>query len=588
MLTKGSTANECGGGEKLSADAGAWGAPTVLEAWMGAAPGLKWRTIANAAMAQATTAVSTLSQTAASSVPRNDATGKALPRRAGAAGRARQLPLLIAAAVLLVAGYAALDRFVLSKRLPENAGAKAPIAPGDASVPSVALDQSIAVLPFVDMSEKRDQEYFSDGLAEELIDQLTKIPHLHVIARTSSFSFKGKSEDIPTIAAKLKAAHILEGSVRKSGDRLRVTTQLISAGSGEDLWSETYDRQLKDVFQVQDEIAGAVVSALKLKLSPGQQATSSHRTSNTDAYTQYLLGRQLLERSGTDDFRHAVAAFSKAVELDPGYAAAYAELAVAQASVSDRTVDAPLFQQSLKTADRAVELAPEEAEGYAARGYLRRFNWDWAGAQADLTKAVALDPGDSTVQFRYATLQATLGRRAEAITALQKSTSLEPLSTVSWAILGGRLIADRQYAAAHETLRRALEIQPDSNYALYNLGMLQMLEGNVGQALATFHRIDGEVYGLSGVAMAEYSLGQTRESGQAVDALIARFPRGADYQIAQTYAWCGNKDKAFEWLEHAYQTHDGGMAQIKDDIALSSLRTDVRFAQILRKLQLPQ
>jgi TolB-like protein len=200
---------------------------------------------------------------------------------------------------------------------------------------ALALEQSIAVLPFVDMSENKDQEHFSDGLAEELIDQLTRIPHLHVIARTSSFSFKGKSEDIPTIAMKLKVANVLEGSVRKSGDRLRVTTQLIRADTGEDLWSETYDRQLKDVFQVQDEIAGAVVAALELKLSPGQQASSSHRTSNTEAYTQYLLGRQLLARTGTDDFRNAVAAFSKAVELDPGYAAAYAELAVAQASVAE-------------------------------------------------------------------------------------------------------------------------------------------------------------------------------------------------------------------------------------------------------------
>jgi TolB-like protein/tetratricopeptide (TPR) repeat protein len=499
--------------------------------------------------------------------------------RGAGSGRSRSLLLLLVVAVLLVIGYAALDRFVLSRRT---------TAPLNASAPIVAPEQSIAVLPFVDMSEKKDQEYFSDGLAEELIDQLTRIPHLHVIARTSSFSFKGKSEDIPTIASKLKVAHILEGSVRKSGDRLRVTTQLIRADSGEDLWAETYDRQLKDVFQVQDEIAGAVVSALKLKLSPGQQASSSHRTSNTEAYTQYLLGRQLIGRGETDDFRQAVVAFSKAIDLDPGYAAAYAELAVAQASVADRTVDAALFQQSLKTADRAVALAPDEAEGYAARGYLRRFNWDWAGAQTDLEKALSLDPGDSTVQFRYASLLATMGRRTEAIAALQKSTSLDPLSSVSWAILGGRLTTDRQYAAAHDALRRSLEIQPDLNYALYDLGMLEMLEGNAAQALSTFHRIDGGVYGLSGVAMAQHSLGRAGESDQAVDALIAKFPRGADYQIAQAYAWRGDRDKAFHWLDSAYQSHDGGMAQIKDDLALASLRNDGRFTEMLRKLQLPE
>jgi TolB-like protein len=199
---------------------------------------------------------------------------------------------------------------------------------------------SIAVLPFVDMSEKKDQEYFSDGLSEELIDMLTKIPELRVPARTSSFYFKGKSETIATIARTLGVANVLEGSVRKAGNQLRVTAQLIRADNSYHLWSETYDRELKDVFKVQDEIAGAVVNALKLKLAPGQQAEHAHGTANTEAYMRYLLGRQLYFRANdAEGFSQAISAYQNAIALDPDYAAAYAGLALAKAFRADLVGD---------------------------------------------------------------------------------------------------------------------------------------------------------------------------------------------------------------------------------------------------------
>jgi TolB-like protein len=438
------------------------------------------------------------------------------------------------------------------------------------------------------MSEKKDQGYFSDGLAEELIDQLAKIPGLHVIARTSSFSFKDKSEDIPTIAKQLNVANVLEGSVRKAGNRLRVTTQLIRADSGEDLWSETYDRQLKDVFQVQDEIAGAVVGALKLKLAPGQQASNAHRTSNTEAYNQFLLCKQFAARSRTDDYQRAMAACRKAIELDPGYAAAYAELAVAEALVADRTVDTALLKQAQARADKAIEMAPDEADGYAARGLMRRFEWDWTGAQADLEKALALDPGDIRVQQRYGFLLGSLGRVPEAIAAMRKATNLDPLSSLSWTSLGGELIANRQFAAAHEALQHALDIDPESSYALFNLGMLQLLENHAAQAVATFRPIGDEVFGPTGTAMAEHTLGHADASKQALDPLIAKYSNAAAYQIAEVYAWRGEKDLAFEWLDRAYRQRDGGMAQIKEDPTLASLHDDARFAALVRKLKLPE
>jgi TolB-like protein len=495
--------------------------------------------------------------------------------------------LLVIASIVIAVAYYVVDRNFLSTRAAKTAPASVPLAQSAPPAASTVAKNSIAVLPFLDMSEKKDQQYFSDGLAEELLDLLAKIPGLRVIARTSSFSFKDKSEDIPTIAKQLNVANILEGSVRKAGSRLRVTTQLIRADTGEDLWSETYDRQLKDVFQVQDEIAGAVVSALKLKLAPGQQASNVHRTSSTEAYNQYLLCRQLGVRARLEDYQRAVAACRKAIELDPGYAAAYAELAVAEASVADRTVDAAMFLQSLALADKAVAMAPNEADGYAARGYLRRFSWDWTGAQADFEKALALDPGDIRVQRRYGLLLGSLGRLPEAIAAIKKATSSDPLSSLSWQLLGGTLIVDRQFAAAHEALQRALDIEPDSNYALYNLGTLQLLENRAADALATFRQIGDDVFSPTGIAMAEHSLGHPKESQQALDALIAKYAQGAGYQIAEIYAWRGEKDHAFEWLDRAYQQHDGGLSGIKEDPVLASLRDDARFTAIVHKLQLP-
>jgi TolB-like protein len=496
--------------------------------------------------------------------------------------------MLVIASIFIAVAYYVIDKNFLSKRAVNAAPASVPLTPPAPLAAGPVAQNSIAVLPFLDMSEKKDQGYFSDGLAEELLDQLAKIPGLHVIARTSSFSFKDKSEDIPTIAKQLNVANILEGSVRKAGSRLRVTTQLIRAATGEDMWSETYDRQLKDVFQVQDEIAGAVVGALKLKLAPGQQASNAHRTSNTEAYSQFLLCRQFAERTKLDDYQRGVAACRKAIELDPGYAAAYAELAIAEVFVGDRTGDAALLQQAHATADKAVAMAPDELDGYAARGFLRQFSWDWTGSQADLEKALALDPGDIRVQLRYGSLLLGLGRIAEGIAAMKMATSSDPLSSMSWTFFGWGLIANRQFAAAHEALRRALDIEPDSYFALYYLGTLQLLENNAAQAEATFHQIGDEVFGPTGIAMTEHTLGHSDASRQALDPVIARFAHAAAYQIADVYAWRGEKDHAFEWLDRAYQQRDGGLAQIKEDLLLASLRDDPRFAAIVRKLQLPE
>src|SRR6266700_548872 len=348
-----------------------------------------------------------------------------------AVSRSRLLWVVVAL-VVVVAGYLVVDRFSAARRNTQTEAVSVPSTATPAVQPNSPTpsvnpisERSIAVLPFVNMSSDKDQVYFSDGLSEELIDLLTKVPDLRVPARTSSFFFKGKSEKIPAIARELGVAHLLEGSVRKVGNRLRVTAQLIRADTGYDIWSETYDRELKDVFKVQDEIAGAVVAALKLKL-PSAQNTSAHRTANTEAHNQYLLGLQSFNRRNADGYGRAVDFYRKAIALDPNYAAAYAGLSFALFYVADTRGDATMLPEALATAEKAVALAPEQSDGYVARGRFRStFGFDWAGAQADYAKALEGDRGDSTARRRYAQLWGTLGRLPEAVAHAKKASELD-------------------------------------------------------------------------------------------------------------------------------------------------------------------
>ena len=501
---------------------------------------------------------------------------------------------IAAAAILGTIGFTLHRETVTQARIAANAVAVPASRLADTLAPaslgeSAASTQSVAVLPFVDMSEKRDQQYFSDGLSEELIELLSKIPDLRVPARTSSFYFKGRAEKLETIAAELHVANVLEGSVRKAGNRLRVTAQLIRADTSEHLWSETFDRNVRDVFKIQDEIAAAVVSALKIKLAPGKRATNLQRTSSPEAHNQYLLGRQFFERGTLDSFRRAAQAYRKAIELDPGYAGAYAGLAIAESYVADPSGDAAGQQQALAAADKAVELAPDEADAYAVRAYMRlRRTWDWSGAQADFEQALTYDSTNSALQWLYVVLLDEFGRLPEATAAAKKATELDPLSAAAWLVFSWRLDGNRQFAAAHEALRRALEIQPESPIILASLGGLQLDEGNATEALTTFRQVSDEEVRLYGVAKAEHTLGHAKESQQALDQFIANAGQAKAYDIAELYAWRGEKDKAFEWLDRAYQQRSSDLHGFRKNPVFASFRGDARFAALLRKMNLPQ
>jgi len=449
------------------------------------------------------------------------------------------------------------------------------------------------VLPFVDMSQTKDQEYFSDGLSEELLNLLAQVPQLRVIARTSSFAFKGKEVGVAEIARTLNVANVLEGSVRKSGDTLRITAQLIRTADSSHLWSETYDRRLTDVFKVQDEIAAAVVAQLKVKLLPAQQVTNPHRTGNTEAYNQYLLGNQFYNRNSIEGYRLAVEAYQKAVALDPGYGAAYAGLAFAEFYAGDFSASADesaaARQRGSIAVDKAIALAPDIADSYSARGWMRfSLTWDWTGSQADFEKALALEPGNATVQRRYGLLLFNLGRMSDAIAAMRKAIELDPLSFSAWNSLGLVYLADAsRFREAREAFDRALAVNPESSFANCNLGTLELLEGHVQESLDLFRRA-GEVWSQMGLAMVEHTLGHAGESQRALDELIAKYAHEAAYQVADVYAWRGESDKAFEWLERAYVQHDSALSAIKTDPVLKGLWTDARFAAMVKKLGLPQ
>ncbi len=400
-------------------------------------------------------------------------------------------------------------------------------------------------------------------------------------ARTSAFAFKGKNADVVEIAQKLHVATVLEGSVRRSGDQIRITTQLINASDGYHLWSETYNRKLTDVFAVQDEIATAVVSALKLKLL--QAPTSKdRRTVNAEAYNQYLLGRQFFFRSNWEDYRRAMQAYRKAVELDPTYAPAWAGLANATFWVADNAESAAAIaagqEQARAAAEKAVALRPDLADGYLARGFIRAsVQWDWAGAGEDLQRALALGPENADVLYTYATVVLRLtGRLEEAAATLRKAIEIDPLNPRFWSALGTVLVHLGKLGPAREALNRSLEISPEQSYTAAYICVSLLLEGRPAEALATSQRSSLEIFRLEGAALAHHDLGHARESQQLLDEMIAKYGHSAAYQIAQVYAWRGEKDRAFEWLERARAQRDAGLTILKVDPLVRGLRGDPR------------
>src|SRR5580698_6849780 len=445
-------------------------------------------------------------------------------------------------------------------------------------------EKSIAVLPFLDMSEKKDQGYFSDGLSEELITLLAQIQDLQVIARTSSFHFRNQDVSLKEIARTLGVAHVLEGSVRRAGNTVRVTAQLIRTDDGVHLWSQSYDRDVKDIFQVQDDIAAAVVASLKLKFLA--MGSDPHRSDSPEAYNQFLLARQLGRRGNLEDIERAVAAFRQAIALDPDYAAAYAGLSFAETAIANSTQDAARFALARDAVEKALELAPQLSDAYRARALYRLETLDFTGARADAEKALTLAPGESSVQSLYGVQIAAFGKIPQAITAMNKAIELDPLSVFAWANIGLYETFNRNFPAARRALDRALVVNPTNDSFHFLLGQLDLLQGRLTEARAEFAKQSSEPNRRLADALVEHAGGREKESQQALQALIDKNAADSAYQIADAYAFRGETDKAFEWLNRAYRQHDSGLNGIAYDPLLLSLKPDPRYAALLKKLDL--
>ncbi len=507
------------------------------------------------------------------------------PEKSIAPQTGQRMNRMITATLVLAVVYFGFDKYVLA---PRRAASMATTA---ASVAPIT-DNSIAVLPFVDMSQGKDQEYFSDGLSEELLNQLAQIPQLRVIARTSSFSFKGKEVDVADIARVLKVGHVLEGSVRKSGNTLRITAQLIRTSDSSHLWSNTYDRDLTDVFKVQDEISREVVAALKLKLLPGNRPDNTQRTHSAEAYEQYLMGNDALRVSGLPGVEAALVGFQKAIAVDPGYANAYAQLGNVHANLADfaetPALREQLIAQSLADCDRAIQLAPDLPDGYSMRGTIRyRMRWDWKGAQSDVNQALKLDPTNGGALANYAALQFIVGRQETGLAALNKAVAADPLSDSAWSLLARFLDAAGRKQEAKQAFARALEINPTQNWANFLLGNMLLREGRVEEAAAHYQRAP-EQFQITGLAMVEFTRGNEAASQALLAKMEKDFALGFAYQVAQIYAWRGQKDQAFAWLERGLSIHDAGLVRLPYDPVMDPLREDPRFAAFVAKMGFPK
>jgi serine/threonine-protein kinase len=440
---------------------------------------------------------------------------------------------------------------------------------------------SIAVLPFADMSPGKDQEYLSDGVAEEILTALARVPGLWVPGRTSSFYFKGKDAKLDDIGRELKVDHVLEGSVRRAGNKVRVSAEVVKAGTGERVWSQTFDRELSDIFAVQDEIAGAIVEALRVKFLSGVGSmTKEYRPTNQDAYQSYLLGKHFRMGMSDDSNRRAIAALQKAVELDPNYPQAWA--ALGRAYVGAGVIGAPFAEVRRKAhvaVSRAIELAPDLPDVLAARAGLRLADWDWTGAKADLDRALEIDPENAAALYCMAEYLTWMGRLPEVVTWDRRRVEKEPLSSSAWNDLGVDYWFLGRFDEAESAFSRAMEVDP-SLKLVGNLGPLLLSAGRPREALDVCKTPACR-------AMIHHALGDAGESQKALDELLAVPEGDTRYVIARVYSFRGETDRAFEWLELAREGHVRMLNTLKVDPSFRPLHSDPRWAELLRKMNLP-
>ena len=473
---------------------------------------------------------------------------------------------------------------------------------GESETPAFEKVASIAVLPFANRSASADDEYFSDGLADELLNVLSKIKGLRVTARTSAFQFKGTKDDAPAIGRKLNVATLLEGSVRKAGNRIRVSVQLINVSDSSHLWSETYDRTLEDIFAVQDDIARSVVKELRTTLL-GEEAGSDAsgvakadvaqaakgRGTDAEAHRLLLLARHLMNQYSRDGLSKAVEHLHEALARDPDYALAWAELGRAHSvQAACYFVPPPEGHTRAKEATkRALALDPDLPEGVVRMGWLQlSCDLDFRGAEASFMRALAVAPGNAYVLNGAAAMAVVLGRFEEALALTLRSLEQDPLSAPTYHNLSSVLYAVNRFEEAEAAVRRELDLAPEARSSRSHLSLTMLARGQGEEALAEVLREPEDAFRLWAVAIIHHAMGHRSESDAALEQLTEKYAEDSAFQIAEVHGWRGDIDRAFEWLERAYAQRDGGLTELKISARLRPLRGDPRWRELLKKLHL--
>ena len=499
--------------------------------------------------------------------------------------RRKFAPLLIAIVAAVAAGYFVLEKFVLSKGPP--AGSQPAAAVGQAAAPGTgaAPEKSIAVLPFADMSQGKDQEYLSDGIAEELLNLLSKVPQLRVIARASSFSFKNKDIGVAEFARRLNVSNVLEGSVRKSGNKVRITVQLTRAADSSNLWSEDYDRTLDDIFKVQDEIAAAVVSKLKITLL-GAAPTS--KAIDPRAFQLFLQAKYLVDLRTPESRAQALELLKQALAIQSDDAPAWDLLARVysnQALYKERpTADG--FRLAREAATKALASDPAYAPAHARLGRIAaEFDGNLAAAAQHFQRALELDPGNLTVLANTEVFILNLGRMNEAIALDQYMAGHDPANPANFGALGDDYRFAGRWNESITAYRTALSLSPKYKFAHLNIGTVLLVgKGDAAGALKEMQAEPDEVARTQGLALAYHALGRKTEADAALALLIAKHEKQVSYNIAAVYAYRGAANRAFEWLDKAVGYQDTGLAAVFHEPLFGKIHDDARWLPFLRKL----
>ena len=503
----------------------------------------------------------------------------------------KKLDRAIMVVLALAVGYFTFDKFALSpqreaalqQQQADEVEAARKEGRSQALVDSYG-DRSIAVLPFVDLSPNRDQEYFSDGIAEELLNLLAKISQLRVISRSSAFSFKGRNLPVPEIARHLNVAHVLEGSVRKAGNQVRITVQLIEARSDTHLWSETYDRPLDNIFAVQDEIAAAVVEQLKLELL---DAAPKAKVSDPKAFALSLQARQLARQRTAEGFERSIALYQQVLAIDPNDAVAWNGLArnyINQAGDGLRPIEDG-FKLGRDAVIRALASDPDYAPAHAVLGWIAMFHDDdLATAAQHFEHALMLDPTNTDIIGNAAALAMSLDRLDIALALSQYANARDPVNPTGYQNIGVAYSNAGRQDEAIESYRTALSLSPDLAGAQSQIGVALLLKRDAAAALEAIQQESNEGWRLIGLPMAWHALGDRPKSDAALAELIRKFGEHAAYNIAYVFAFRGEADRAFEWLDKAVAYRDPGLPEISVNPLFANIHEDARWLPFLRKI----